>query len=221
MSAWCITGAAFKGTMLFRVICWCCSAFCWCSPWQRYHEGKIHNMFLPGLRNAFRLVGFHLRHTGSCKCHISCFVKSTANSTAGTIWTVCFAAGKHCLLYMCGNLLWWDALCSPCITHIPTFVYKTAGEFDVSQCESPCVKEQDTEISGKKSGCKCNRLILHQSRSGAYLSQWGEAVEGWGLEPLGPSGAQSGTGTPKMDERGALARKGGSKGRREWERRRG
>ena len=54
----------------------------------------------------------------------------------------------------------------------------------------------------KKSGCMWYRIILHRGCSGTYLSQQGEAVEGWGLEALAWSGAQSGTGTPKMDERG-------------------
>lgn len=59
----------------------------------------------------------------------------------------------------------------------------------------------------KENGCMCNRLILHRGRSGIYLSQQREPSEGWCLEPLCLSGAQSRAGTPKMDERGAKREK--------------
>lgn len=63
---------------------------------------------------------------------------------------------------------------------IYAFVKKMGAEFDVSGRESACMREQDTGISKKKkkSGCMCSRLILHQGRSGTYLSQQGEAGEG-------------------------------------------
>lgn len=44
--------------------------------------------------------------------------------------------------------------------------------------ESACMRELRRISKKKKWLCVCNRLILHQGRSGTYLSQQGEAVEG-------------------------------------------
>lgn len=103
---------------------------------------------------------------------------------------------------LCRNLLW--------VRCIVQFIYYTNTCICIENRGMNLIyfnvrthkRESKTQelAAGKKSGCLCNRLILHQGLSGTYLSQQGKAVEGWGLEPLDPSGAQSGTGTPKMDD---------------------
>lgn len=50
---------------------------------------------------------------------------------------------------------------------------------DMCESQSAFKREQETRISTKKKICfMCNRFILHQGRSGTYLSQQGEACEG-------------------------------------------